>query len=332
MNSKLEVFIVNSGIGEYIILKIANDQFGIIDFYDNTALYYTNRLIPRDASIEFLALTHPHLDHFQGLSRFIEHNHNRIKSFWRYPGVNHKEILARYLTKPMSQHKNKNNTLIKTARTEFSKLIKTVDKYKANWGNNYHTIALPKLSSYYTSESFEIYGVAPPQAVVDEFHNFLKDPQLPFQEQAPTGENMVSYFLMVRFYSKYLFFLADIVVKSAWDNIIDCLDTAGITWNDVIFIKCSHHGSHTGWHEAFLNKAKPLKHATITNFSRYCLPRQELVKRYHTVTSSLTVVSGEYQQRHDRAKSYDQLTDPQANCDHIVVDQKGNLTSQQVRI
>jgi len=332
MNADLEVFVINSGQGEFIVLKFAADKYGIIDFYDSSSLDYANAIIPPSASIEFLSLTHPHFDHYHNMGRFITQRNKNIHRFWRYPGITKKEIIARYLNKPLARGCNKNDLYLSQARTDFCHLWKSIDKYKSGWGNDYQQISQPKLTKYYSFDNGTIFGISPLQQDIDNFNNFLSDPKLPFQEQGAKSENMICYFLMVQFYDYYLFFLADIILKSTWVNIVNCLNEYDVKWNNVIYVKCSHHGSKSGWNNAFIRKLNGIKHMTITCFSRHGLPEPAMVEKYSKITPSLTVVSNHYQQRKDRAKSYQHLTNQKNNCDHINISSECHLKSDHINV
>lgn len=80
-NNEIEVTILGTGYGESIILFIPGVGWGIIDSFStkiktNTvvpALEYLKGILPQqDRRIAFIALTHPHEDHYRGLDRILE--------------------------------------------------------------------------------------------------------------------------------------------------------------------------------------------------------------------------------------------------------------------
>jgi competence protein ComEC len=92
----LYIHILNVGDGDAIILELPRYQdetirrFGIVDCGNNDKVFqYLKKLLPEhptDYWIQFLCITHPHKDHYGGISPIMEtygfSEHKRIRQFW----------------------------------------------------------------------------------------------------------------------------------------------------------------------------------------------------------------------------------------------------------
>ena len=74
----LEIFIIGGRLGESIVIRTPGGRFGIVDAYAadwkkgsaNPTLSRLKALGARE--LHFIALTHPHMDHFRGLPAVFE--------------------------------------------------------------------------------------------------------------------------------------------------------------------------------------------------------------------------------------------------------------------
>src|SRR5688572_19160010 len=87
----LEIFIIGGRLGESIVIRTPGGRFGIVDAYasnwndgsTNPALSRLRALGAR--KLHFVALTHPHMDHCQGLPTIFDAYAGQIEFFWRAP-------------------------------------------------------------------------------------------------------------------------------------------------------------------------------------------------------------------------------------------------------
>ena len=90
-SESLELHVLGAGKGESIILRCPGGGWGVIDCYalslDDLASNPTLQFLKeRGVSVlEFLCLTHPHDDHFRGMSQLLEQL--EVKHFWRFAGL-----------------------------------------------------------------------------------------------------------------------------------------------------------------------------------------------------------------------------------------------------
>src|SRR5579872_584692 len=83
----LEVHVINAGVGESIVIRMPGEGWGVVDCYSRcaadpdanpTVRFLRDRGVVR---LEFLCLTHPHDDHYRGMSHLLELFNPRY--FWR---------------------------------------------------------------------------------------------------------------------------------------------------------------------------------------------------------------------------------------------------------
>jgi beta-lactamase superfamily II metal-dependent hydrolase len=98
----LEVHVLGAGKGESIVLKMPDDQWGVVDCYaSSTTDAATNPTVRflRDRGVQdlrFVCMTHPHVDHFLGMVQLIDEF--RPREFWRASCLSpeHVKLIARY--------------------------------------------------------------------------------------------------------------------------------------------------------------------------------------------------------------------------------------------
>ncbi|MBC8230091.1 MBL fold metallo-hydrolase [bacterium] len=93
----LGIHVIGSGKGESILLELPNGECGIVDCFSPSLtkkhLNQTLRLLADfDVTrLRFICLTHPHEDHFRGITHLLETYQENIEEFWVFP--------ARYIRK-----------------------------------------------------------------------------------------------------------------------------------------------------------------------------------------------------------------------------------------
>src|SRR3954452_15190803 len=92
----LSLHVFGSSKGESIVLELPGGKWGVIDCYapslEDEASNPTLRFL-KDRHVdelEFLALTHPHDDHFRGMSQLLQAFPVRL--FWRFSGLSGKHL------------------------------------------------------------------------------------------------------------------------------------------------------------------------------------------------------------------------------------------------
>ena len=98
---RLAVHVLGAGKGESIVLQLSDGRWGVVDcFAPSSTNAETNPVLrflrERDVrELEFLCLTHPHDDHYKGMSHLLEAFD--VKYFWPVAGLSEKQFLGSVL-------------------------------------------------------------------------------------------------------------------------------------------------------------------------------------------------------------------------------------------
>ncbi len=89
----LTLWVLGGPRGESIVVETPGGAYGVIDAYQDAELNPTLRLLQSLAvpRLEFVAVTHPHLDHFGGLARLLGEYEGRVGRVW-LPGADGLEL------------------------------------------------------------------------------------------------------------------------------------------------------------------------------------------------------------------------------------------------
>ena len=99
----LTVHVLGAGKGESIVLRLPDGRWGVVDCYaGSVADPLTNPTLQflseqGATELEFLCLTHPHDDHFRGMSQLLETF--PVRYFWHFNGLSGRDFfkLVEYL-------------------------------------------------------------------------------------------------------------------------------------------------------------------------------------------------------------------------------------------
>lgn len=87
----IKVFVLGGVVGESVVIQAPDGSFGVIDSYAYThndpSSNPTIELLRRlgASELRFVALTHPHLDHYLGLSTLLKEFDGKVQEFWAPP-------------------------------------------------------------------------------------------------------------------------------------------------------------------------------------------------------------------------------------------------------
>jgi len=216
----LNIYILNVNKGESIVLhheKELKHSFAVIDSYSvgqqtPPALSKLQELGAERLS--FVALTHPHADHYIGLSEIVEFYQNKIDNFYSFPlGLyNDESRLKKFASIYKEIYKNSDDEKVKRDTKAFVQLLVSVKNHIGldNWeeltGNN---------SPMYPVgfEDIEICSLLPPPKVKGDF--FHKIDEGTYQPQTDK-ENDLSFALCVK-YKGYEIILGGDGTKENWE-------------------------------------------------------------------------------------------------------------------
>jgi hypothetical protein len=296
-DGRLEIHVFGASQGESIALRLPNGGWGVIDCYASTLADSANNatyrfLVDRGVSeLEFLCLTHPHYDHFRGMSRLLESF--RVRCFWR-PSAMSGQRLKWILRLSILDAKRSGHfeavedakelervfSLVRDARR---KRAEPLIPKNAAVGTQLYPVPLD------SDASFQMWSVSPCGRQVDRYEDGLRacfDLSGRLRDRLPySRHNEISLALLVVFGETRLVLGGD-VEKGGW---ADSMREFGSEKLDSAAVKVSHHGSTTGYCEglwqSFSRNGKPI--AIVTPFRRHGLPRRQGLEHVGDFVASL---------------------------------------------
>lgn len=274
----LEVHVLGGSIGESIILKLPSGEWGVIDCYArslrdpsaNATLSFLQKNGVKE--LAFLCLTHPHDDHFRGMSQVLASL--RVRCFWRFPtlSASHLKRLAQYF---LVEAKKSGVRSERENADEFASILRTART----------------MNKRYPSERTELYplqddpdarckitAIAPCGRQQDSYERLLLGcfAERRVTRQLPVAEhNLISIALMVEFGDCRIILGGD-VEGGGWEEICNVFPPGRL---GATAVKVAHHGSTNGWIEGLWSRfsadRQPI--AIITPFRRFRLPQPETI-------------------------------------------------------
>ncbi len=279
----MEIHVLGAGKGESIILGWPDNRWGVVDCYapsvgDHTTNPTFRFLKDRGVTdLEFVCLTHPHDDHFRGMSHLL--THFKVHHFWRFPTLGVRELrqLAKYMH--MESRRSGDTTGVENAG-EFVSIMQRVNELLAH-----HQINVAMVSGHQqlypipfdTTAPFQVWSFAPHGNQLTDYerslsNSFTADDK--FKSNPPhVSHNDVSVGLLIKFGGTQIVLGGD-VERAAWNDICPQHQRQYFSADAV---KVPHHGSDTGYitdlWPRFSGKKKPI--ALIAPYRRFRLPKQE---------------------------------------------------------
>jgi beta-lactamase superfamily II metal-dependent hydrolase len=284
-SESLEIHVLGAGKGESIVLRWPEDKWGVVDCYapslsdhgTNPTLQF---LIDQGVSqLDFLCLTHPHDDHFRGMSQLLERLD--VKSFWRFAGLSGRDLrlLAQHML--VDAERSGNPEMTENAN-DFVRTMELVNKRRQD-GQLRQKTATGFQQLYPIpadpSAHFQIWSFAPSGNQIGHYESALAacfTEEGRFRTLLPQAHhNSVSVGLLVRFGQTRVILGGDIE-RAGWNDVREELLREHLVANAV---KVSHHGSETGyvpglWDDLAGGK-KPI--AVIAPYRRFRLPKPEAI-------------------------------------------------------
>jgi beta-lactamase superfamily II metal-dependent hydrolase len=282
--TRLEVHVLGAGKGESVILRLPNGGWGVVDCCasssNDSQKNSTLRFLREHGAteLEFLCLTHPHDDHYRGMSHLLDAF--PVRYFWRFNGLSgqHFFSLINYL-------RDESDAIDQSDEIESGKEFERIFALIAGKKKGGDSLPRVKRSGpaiqlypvpYDETASFRIIGLAPCGNQVEQYEQSLArcfNPDGTFRGKLPYSyHNLVSVALLVVFGETRVILGGD-VERGGWIDVINEMGTAALAAHAV---KVSHHGSPTGYCDDlwayFSAKGKPL--AVVTAYASQDLPRK----------------------------------------------------------
>jgi hypothetical protein len=245
----LKIYLYGSTEGESIVLHLPNGKWGVVDsFADSLKDSATNpayRLLKSKnvTELEFLCLTHPHNDHFRGMSQILQGF--TVKQFWTFfgPDPNDVKLLKTYFTAEAVQ-------LDRAAFTEVAEELASIfDIVEARKIDRQLVVSRRPMYPVPGDPHLEvaIRGIAPTDERIFTYKKMLLNSlaNTPGEVEAIPREkhNVISSGLMINFGQARILLGGD-VEERAWQEILSENRPEDLASH---FVKISHHGSKTGY-------------------------------------------------------------------------------------
>lgn len=280
----LEINVFGAGKGESIVLRWPDDKWGVVDCYNPSQRNPESNLTWRflqDSQVrelEFICLTHPHDDHYRGMSQLLAHF--SVKFFWRFAGLSatHLNAFAKHLVLEArrggsEERKISANDFVRTmSQVRVQRQNQLRQKTATGFQQLYPVPADPKAH-------FQIWSFAPSGNRVADYEHILASRfpigKQPLLRESEAEHNSISMGLLVRFGDTRLVLGGDIE-ESGWSDVLAEIPREELASH---LVKVSHHGSKTGYvdglWEAFSAQSKPI--AVIAPYRRFNLPEPEAI-------------------------------------------------------
>lgn len=274
------VFGGSKGIGESILIKIDQDNYGIVDsFVDSTSKnaraldYLSNHNVSFD-KVKFLVLTHCHHDHFRGITQIIENCPNVEFYISKSIGIpSFKLLISAYSKKVASSH------------NYFKEIVDSIKYLKAS---NRKAKMLTVSSKPIFNQNGVVIQSHSPNSSTDSYLDILykKEAKKFIQgngiKLATSGFNYQSIVLSIESDNQKILLGADQEYHTTNNSIgwepIEKLPAFQDKKFDIF--KIPHHGSDTGFKDSFWSTIlKSQSELSLTPYSRSTLPRAEMIKK-----------------------------------------------------
>ena len=300
----LEIHVLGAGKGESIVVHCPNGAWGVVDCYSPSLTdpdaNPTLRLLNDSgvSELDFLCLTHPHDDHYCGMSQLLQSF--PVRHFWRFSGLSARDLVR--LTKyfKVDAERSGSDELIERAN-DFAHLMALVnERWRSKQTMHKRAGGCQQLYPVPADAStpFQIWSFAPSGNQVQKYEDALTacfagdDLVLDRARLAHADHNGVSVGLFLE-YGKTRVILGGDVEGPSWEDA--CVEFAAERMS-ADAVKVSHHGSSTGYIEGlwerFAQRKKPI--AVIVPYRRFRLPQDEAIDhiRPHAETVLLTCPLG----------------------------------------
>jgi hypothetical protein len=274
---ELHVHVFGAALGESIVLQLPDGSWAVIDCFasspNDPRTNPAHRLLSSRGvrALEFLCLTHPHADHFMGMSRLVRDFH--IKAFWGFGGLHPPDFdllmtffKADAATSGLPDTQERANVI----STLFDEILARGIRHQAVSAK---TLIHP--ASIDSTTSLKIWGLAPSGRHINEYKlRLLRSTKgRQFKSALPKSDhNLISSAFLIEF-GRTRIILGGDVEQDGWQDVLD--DKPG---NDLTAhaVKVPHHGSRNGYcptlWERFAAGRKPV--AVLTPYAPKFLPER----------------------------------------------------------
>ncbi|MGO8671968.1 MAG: hypothetical protein ACLQVD_11455 [Capsulimonadaceae bacterium] len=254
-DNQLFVEVVGGGAkGETIILGLPNGTWGIVDCYSGilAGAVGSNATVKRlrelkIQTLEFVALTHPHDDHYRGMSRVL--TAFPPKRFWQFGGLS--ALLLQYL---QAQADADDPRAVKTSVDDLMATYRIVGSGAAQKTISFEYLTGVTLLLDTTVQAgnsdvrLTVHSIAPNGTVVRAYEEELVkcfDGDRVDSKKLNLDHNQLSAAFIISFGETRLVLGGD-VTEATWKPVLSNLHELGMPVH-ASYVKVSHHGSANGY-------------------------------------------------------------------------------------
>lgn len=321
--NQLTVHVIGAGKGESIILQLPNGEWGVVDCYassikkseTNQTLQYL--LQNKVESLQFICLSHPHEDHFRGITHLLNEYEGEICQIWRFPARPLYKVIAHL----QAEAEEKDGHVVKkTSVAELAEFFGRVDRMRKRKEVTIRLVEGYKLLYSDTIKSLgkriplKIFSLGPQGSLVDSYQQMIENYFLSKTSLASANSsrhNLISGVLLVKYGQTSVILGSDAQAEN-WEYILtDSLRQSEGVSLDANLVKISHHGSKRSivknlW-ENFSSSGKC--YAVLTPFFAQSLPDEQAIKHISHYTenifsTSLSSLSFRYRQPDEFIREY----------------------------
>jgi beta-lactamase superfamily II metal-dependent hydrolase len=280
----LHLYVFGASVGESIVIRLPDRSWAVIDCYatspSDPLTSPAHRLLSSRGveTLEFLCLTHPHADHFMGMSRLV--SDFTIKHFWGFGGLHPPDF---DLLKTFFQADAATSGL-PDAQHRASEIASLFDQIRVR-EIPHQAVAAKTLvypASIDSKTGIRIWGLAPSGRHTNDYRRSLlkstKGKQ--FKSALPKSDhNLISSAFLIEFGWTRIILGGDVEVDG-WQDVLTNQPVSDLAAHAV---KVPHHGSRNGYcpglWDRFSAGRKPV--AILTPYASKSLPQQDALDHIH---------------------------------------------------
>ena len=281
----LEIFIIGGRLGESIVIHTPRGRFGIVDAYasdwrkDSTNQTLTRLKALGARKLHFVALTHPHMDHFRGLPAIFDAYPGQIEWFWRPPWGTVElldSIVREFEAETSTARRIYLSRGIKILRRLFDTVNREVKskRLKKKTLENDGEVPYDGIMLSEEEHDFSVMCLGPSTGIAEPYLEKITGKTVAPVIHGETPEwraphNEISSVLAIK-YKDWIGVLGGDTERASWRDIIQ---RRASVLNAARFFKVSHHGSDTGSFPELWDSIQSEKcDAVITCFAGQRLP------------------------------------------------------------
>ena len=302
MSEPIEVHVFGAKIGESIVLRWPGQVWGVVDNYTPTLKRPESNpvvgfLKERGVThLEFLCLTHPHDDHYKGMSHLLEaYRPDRV---WLFGSSTHRHLYSKVAEVLQAAAESKHMDADTSENVD--ELVRILDHIQADYADSDRVPRLDVRRLQLGLPLLECNSIPPVRITALgasggrtlEYENtlvkcFTADGRCLVEELPRVNHNMISGGVLIE-YGKARIILGGDIDTEAWQETLRTMPPERLNSS---LVKASHHGSVTGYCPGLWQRFSPGRTAiaVITPYSKQGLPSAEgLAHISHHAQSTLS--------------------------------------------